>query len=217
MGRALLVGSAAAGQLVLAWGIYRTPWPVLPGQFLLAFGAVCFAFLGIGLIIAMLADNVPSVQAIGQCVFLPMIMIGGVGVPLRVLPGWAQRMAGFLPGHYAVEALDACILPGGRGLAGAPFALGALVLIGAAAFTAGFELFRWEPGPRPLKRIEKGWIALALTAWVLVGSLAARGWEHGKTAVRASPAAATHPVAGPWQQLTGVDLAAIRSDGLPPR
>ena len=218
VGRALLVGSAAVLQLALAWSLYRTPWPALPGQFLLAFGGVCFAFLGLGLVIAMLADNVPAVQAIGQCVFLPMIMIGGVGVPLRVLPGWAQRAAGFLPGRYAVEALDACILPGGPGLTGTPFALGALAVIGAAAFVAGFGLFRWDVGPRAVGRTARGWIALALSAWVLVGLSAEVIRARGK-ANDAAPAARIvpgHAPPEPWQGVTEAEIAAVRYDDLPP-
>jgi hypothetical protein len=79
-----------------------------PGAAALAFLFVTAAFLGIGLLIAALADSVPAVQALGQCIFLPMIMIGGVGVPLAVLPVWAQRIAGFMPGRYAVEVLQPC-------------------------------------------------------------------------------------------------------------
>ncbi len=217
--RVLLVGSAAALQLALAWSLYRTPWPAYAGQFVLAFGGVCFAFLGVGLVIVMVAENVPAVQAIGQCVFLPMIMIGGVGVPLRALPGWAQRVAGFLPGRYAVEALDACILPGGGGLAAVPFALGALGIIGAAGFTAGFGLFRWDTGPRALDRAARGWIALALAAWVLVGALAWTGSCRVPATVQtAAPKGKANPPAlnEPWQRLSANDVAGIRYDDLPP-
>ena len=68
-----------------------------------------FAFIGLGLVIAMMADNVPAVQALGQCIFLPMLIIGGVAVPLASLPDWAQRLSAFFPGRYAVEALQACV------------------------------------------------------------------------------------------------------------
>src|SRR5205814_5536299 len=98
-----------------------------PVQLLIAFIFVAFAFLGLGLLIAALADNVPAVQALGQAVFLPMIMIGGVGVPLRVLPNWAQQVAGFFPGRYAVEALQPCF--NGNGLRHAGFGLVALIVI----------------------------------------------------------------------------------------
>lgn len=218
--RALLVGAAAMLQLALAWSVYRTPWPAHPGQFAVAFGAVCVAFLGVGLVIAMLADNVPAVQAIGQCVFLPMIIIGGVGVPLRSLPDWAQRVAGFLPGRYAVEALDACILPEGGGLGTAKFALGALGVIGAAAFVAGFGLFRWDVGPRPLGGAARGWIGLALGAWVAVGLAAEQGRARPKPAVVAKAGVAVPPMAAvpaePWRGVTEAEVAAVSFEGLTP-
>ena len=49
----------------------------------------------------------------GQCIFLPMLIIGGVAVQLASLPAWAQHVSAFFPGRYAVEAAD---LP--RGAAG---------------------------------------------------------------------------------------------------
>ena len=100
-----------------------------------------------GLVIAMLADTVPAVQALGQAVFLPMIMIGGVGLPLRSLPAWAQTVAGYLPGRYAVEALQACV-NGPHGLRGEAFSLAAMAVIGAAGCAAGANLFRWDAGQR---------------------------------------------------------------------
>src|SRR5205823_11741933 len=72
---------------------------------------VAFAFLGMGLVIAMLAENVPAVQALGQAIFLPMLMIGGIGVRLEQLPEWARHVAAFLPALYAVDAIDAAIRP----------------------------------------------------------------------------------------------------------
>ena len=61
--RFLIVGSAAVMQIVLARIIYGTPWPRHPFGLLIAFVFVTFAFLGMGLVIAALADNVPAVQA----------------------------------------------------------------------------------------------------------------------------------------------------------
>ncbi len=216
--RFVLILSAAALQIGLAWAVYRTPWPAYPASMLGAFACTAFAFLGLGLMIAMLADNVPAVQALGQAVFLPMIMIGGVGVPLRTLPPWAQHVAGFLPGRYAVEALDACIAPGGGGLGGAGFALGALVVIGAAAFVAATGLFRWEAGPRVLNWSARGWITLALTAWAGVGWVAERQYPSraGAVATHSWLEAASPAAAGPWRALTAADFAKIHFDDLPP-
>ena len=114
-----------------------------------------FAFLGLGLVIAMLADNVPAVQALGQAIFLPMIMIGGVGVPLRQFKGsasWVPHVASFLPGKYAVEAFDGCVLDNGGDCGRRGSALVALFLIGLAAIFAGAQTVpvgrRPAAGPR---------------------------------------------------------------------
>ena len=169
--RLVIVASSVLLQIVLARFIYGTPLPQHPVQFLAAFFFVTFAFLGLGLLVAALADDVPAVQALGQCLFLPMILIGGVGVPLAALPAWAQRVAGFMPGRYAVEALQRCITDS-RGLAGAGFALAALAVIGFAAGAIGAKLFRWETGRR-LSHAGYIWVATALLAWLAVGAAAA--------------------------------------------
>ena len=215
--RVVLVLSAVAMQIVLAWAVYRTPWPAHPVQLAGAFAGASFAFLGLGLMIAMLADNVPAVQALGQMVFLPMIMIGGVGVPLRTLPPWARNVADFLPGRYAVEVLNACFVPEGGGLAAAKFALGASGIIGAAAFVAAAGLFRWEAGPRRLNWQARGWIALALAAWVGVGAIAE---VHSKRKMADAPMRSQVVMVStftetPWRALTDKEIADIHFDDLP--
>jgi ABC-2 type transport system permease protein len=165
--RLVIVASAAALQLVLARLAYHTPFPDHPLHVLLAFLMVCLSFLGLGLLVAALAEDVPAVQALGQCLFLPMIMIGGVAVPLSVLPSWAQVVSGFMPGRYAVAALQAGFdeNPGG---AGHGFDYLALALIGAAAGAVGLRLFRWETGRR-LAGSARIWVAASLLSWVAVG------------------------------------------------
>ncbi len=166
LARFLLVASAAVLQIFLARIAYGTPFPQHPIDLTIAFVFVAFAFLGLGLVIADLADNVPAVQALGQSIFLPMIMIGGVGVPLRILPAWAQQVAGFLPGRYAVEAMQPCI--SGKGLSAAAFSLIALAVIGIAACIAGAKLFRWDAG-RHINRSARTWVTIAILAWLAIG------------------------------------------------
>lgn len=169
--RVILMLTAAALQIGLARVLYHTPLPAHPLALAVGFGAVATAFLGLGLVVAAIADDVPAVQALGQCLFLPMILIGGVGVPLAVLPRWAQGVAGFMPGRYAVAALQAGLEPeaelGNRG-----FSLLALGVIAAASLTGGLALFRWDTA-----RAARGrrWLALgaALAAWIAVGLAAA--------------------------------------------
>lgn len=176
IGRLVIVLSAGLLQVVLARVMYGTPFPAHPFELSIAFLFVCFAFLGMGLVIAMLAETVPAVQALGQAIFLPMIMIGGVGVPLRTLPPWAQHVAGFLPGRYAVQAMQACI--NGPGLQRHGFDLIALTIIGLAACLAGAKLFRWDIGQR-IAAGARAWVALAVVAWAGVGLAAERGKRMG--------------------------------------
>ncbi len=95
--RFAIVASSAVLQIAVAWLAFRTPLPRHPWQGAVAFVAVAFALEGLGLVIAALADTVPAVQALGQAVFLPVIIIGGVGVPLATLPAWARTSPASCP------------------------------------------------------------------------------------------------------------------------
>ncbi len=201
--RVLIIASAVLIQIAIARMVYGTPFPAHPGAAALAFLFVTWAFLGMGLLIAALADDVPAVQALGQCIFLPMILIGGVGVPLAVLPVWAQRIAGFMPGRYAVEVLQPCF-NALNGLTGAGFRLGALAVIGLAAGISGTKLFRWETGRR-IARPARWWVAAALTSWVAVGAVA---WQTG----RLKPVL---PETAAWSNITEAEIAQISFEDLP--
>ena len=169
LARYVLVLTAALVQLGQARWIYHMPWPIRPWQLWLAFTVVTFAFLGIGLIISMIANSTHAVQALGQSLFLQMIMIGGVGVPLTILPDWAKTVAAFLPGRYAVQAMDLGVrsVSATSRLYG-PFNLIALLVIGAASAFAAAHLFRWENG-QPLPRRGMAWAALSVVSWGVIG------------------------------------------------
>ena len=171
LARFLIVATSALLQIVLAMSIYKTPLPEHPLQLIVAFAFVSFAFLGMGLVIAMVANSAGAVQALGQAIFLPMIIIGGVGVRLQSLPHWAQHVAGFLPGRYAVEAMNKCVMDTKgepEGLRGAVFQLIALTVIGLAACLIGSKLFRWE-NEQKSGRAAKWWVLLGLSSWAAVG------------------------------------------------
>jgi ABC-type multidrug transport system permease subunit len=201
--RVVIVASAALLQVVMAHMIYHTPFPENPVQTIAGVLIVTGSFLGLGLLVTALADDVPSVQALGQCVFLPMILIGGVGIPLAALPAWAQRLAGFMPGRYAVEVLQLGYADP-QGMRRAGFSILALLVIGVAAATAGSVLFRWDSG-RHIRRGSWAWIALALAAWVAVGTAA------GVTG-RLQPVGSR---SGGYQAVTEEEIGAIGYGNLP--
>ena len=202
LARLLIVASSVLVQIAMARAIFGTPFPEHPGAATVAFLFVIAAFLGIGLLIAALADTVPAVQALGQCIFLPMIMIGGVGVPLAVLPAWAQRLAGFMPGRYSVEVLQPCF-NGLDGMDGDSFRLAALAMIGVAAGVSGAKLFRWEAGRR--RSSARWWVAAAMTSWIAVGIAA---WATGR--LRPLP-----PESAAWAGITARQIAEIGFADLP--
>ena len=167
--RYLIVVTAGIVQLAAAGALGMT-MPNHPWALALVFTFVAFAFIGLGLVIATMADNVPAVQALGQCIFLPMLIIGGVAVQLVSLPEWAQRVSAFFPGRYAVEALQRCVT--GEGLPAVGFNLVVLTLIGVAGCWAGAKLFRWDSQQRFASLDGKAWLAAPLLAWLAAGLLA---------------------------------------------
>lgn len=204
-----IILSAALLQFAVALAIGMT-MPAQPGLLFVAFTVAALSFIGLGLLLAALADTVPAVQALGQCVFLPMLVIGGVAVPLAALPGWARELAGFFPGRYAVEAMQAATV--GRGGEDVPFALLALVLTGLAGAVAGAKLFRWDAGQRFALRADKGWLLAVLAAWLGVGLLAGvRSRASEARVVSAPPVAAAMAavVTAPWEKITAADVAAL--------
>jgi hypothetical protein len=157
-------------------------------------------------VIAALADNVPAVQALGQCVFLPMLIIGGVAVPLASLPEWAQRLSLFLPGRYAVHAIQNAVT--GPGWREAAFSVIALLVIGAAGCVAGARLFRWDAEERFVARPGRWWALVALVPWIAVGVVADSRDRDLRTT---TPSAAATPVAAPPLTLRAEPSSAERA------
>src|SRR4029450_11911456 len=143
------------------------PRPQHPFDLWIPFTVVAFAFLGCGLVIAMMADTVPAVQALGQTIFLPMLIIGGIAGPVASLRDAAQHASAFFPGRYGVETLQACVT--GDGVGSMLFSVSALLVIGVAACTAGAMMFRWDEHEQFAMRRERAWVVLALAAWAAVG------------------------------------------------
>jgi hypothetical protein len=120
-----------------------------------------------------------------------------------------------------VEALQACMT--GAGLGEARFSLLALLGIGTAASVAGIRLFRWDARERFASRGDRGWAAVAVGAWLVVGVAAgARGEAAVHDAAGPAPLAeiplATAPVptvdpAGPPAETAATGPEAAGGDG----
>ena len=162
----LLLLSAGALQVAAA-ALIGTPLPSHPLQLWLAFTLTCAAFLGIGLLITMLADTVAAAQALGQAVFLPMLILGGIAVPRDRVPEWVQGIAAALPGQYAVDAIDGALA--GSGLTRLAPNAAALAIMSVAGVVAAMAAFRWEAGQRVGVRRAAAPLGLAVALWIAVG------------------------------------------------
>lgn len=169
LARFAIILSSAVLLLVVAMG-FGMPLPVRPFELLAAYSVSAFAFLSLGLVIAMLASSAGAVQGMGQCLFLPMIILGGVGVKIEQLPQWGRHVAAFLPSHYAVRVMSECIVKKGAGLHSSysVFDLIALTAIGLSCCLISVKLFRWESEQKSTLAT-KAWALLALAVWVAVG------------------------------------------------
>jgi hypothetical protein len=187
------------------------PWPGNVPGFLLAFALAAFAFLGLGLVIAMVADNVSAVQAMGQCLFLPMLVIGGVAVPLASLPEWAQHLSGYFPGRYAVILLQAAFTAD-HSLAS--FDSIALLAMGLGGVTAAAFLFRWDASDRPTWRRRTSLLLMA-GVWAGVGLTAgALGDKSPPNRERSNLADPLQTAA--WERITARDVADLDYAAVPP-
>lgn len=177
--RFAMIFTSALLLLGVAMG-FGMPLPAHPIQLLAAYTVTAFAFLSLGLVIAMLASSSGAVQGMGQCLFLPMIILGGVGVKIEQLPDWGRHVAAFLPSHYAVRVMTECVVKtvvnkSGVITAGAAlsssysqFDLIALTAIGLSCCLISVKLFRWESEQKTTWST-KMWAAGALAVWVAVG------------------------------------------------
>ncbi|HVT90968.1 MAG TPA: ABC transporter permease [Tepidisphaeraceae bacterium] len=219
IGRVVLVGLAVLIQLVLAHFVCGANWPAHPVRLAIVFLFVIFAFLGLGLVITMLADDVPAVQALGQTVFLPMLIVGGVGVKLAILPDWARHIAVFMPGLYSVEAINQSIqstVPADRWPLSV--SIGALFLIGISGCVAGRMMFRWDSNER-MSPAGRKWVVLAILPWLAVGAFAhVAGYvKLRESSVAIAPATAPGNIQSTgWQSISDADIEKIRYDDLLP-
>jgi hypothetical protein len=217
--RYVLLITAALLQLALGLA-FGMPLPLHLLDLWIGFSLVAFAFMAMGMVIAMLVDNVPAVQALGQCIFLPMLMIGGVAVRLESLPAWAQHIAAFFPGRYAVDVLQASAT--GTGLTRVGFDFLALGLIGLSGSIAAAGMFRWDKSFAP----NKAWVVVALGMWLVVGLLAELqgritvqsmqdtqdvGTSRNYTVSQSAPVPETS-----WRDVTDADYDKIAFSHLPP-
>jgi len=110
------------------FGAGGTNWLLLVLALLLS----ATAFSAMGAFVSVAVKEVFEAQTLANFIRFPMMFLGGVFVPLEVMPGWLQVLARFFPLTYSVEALRAAL--GGRTWATATLDLGALAAFSVVLF-----------------------------------------------------------------------------------
>jgi ABC-2 type transport system permease protein len=112
---------------LVVFGAAETDWLML----FLALVLSATAFSGLGALVSVAVREVFEAQTLANFIRFPMMFLGGVFVPLALMPTWMQIIAHLLPLTYSVEALRAA-------LSGGSWATAAIDLGVLAAFSLLF-------------------------------------------------------------------------------
>jgi ABC-2 type transport system permease protein len=135
---ALFLHCAISGALVIALSAlcFHAALPAMSLAWVLRWCLAYLAFSGVGLLIGTLLDGDKAVLLISQIVFISSMMLGGLMVPLSILPSGLRSVAGALPASYAMGALSAAGLAPRESIV-----LSALTLVCAVL---SLIFFRWD-------------------------------------------------------------------------
>jgi len=140
-----LVHMAIVGAIVAVAGtrIYGATAPTAIPGFLAGAVLVYAAYAGLGALIGVAAGSGTSAILIAQVLYIPSIILGGLMVPLSILPGALQRIALILPASHGMRVMTSL---GGIGAgAGVPWASIAALGSGAVlSFVLAALLFQWD-------------------------------------------------------------------------
>ncbi len=138
----VVIAGVAVG---LGWRPSPTPAGLLAA--VAGLGLASAAFAGIGLAIA---GRLPALRALAglNALFVLLLFLGGVAVPLAVLPGPLAAVGGLTPTAWTVAvligSLDAGAPVDGAAIPGVATSLGALALWAAGALAVASRIFRWS-------------------------------------------------------------------------
>jgi ABC-type multidrug transport system permease subunit len=161
--------------LALAHRFLGAPWPPQPVSLLIFVCLGLLAFASIGGIIAALVNSMQEGVLLTQLFYFPMLFLGGVTIPMTVMPVWLQTVAQFIPMTYFTSGLQP-ILRGRETLFDNLASVGALALTAVLGTFLAVKLFRWEKEEK-LRPAAKFWLLAVLGPFFVLGA-----WQmHAKT------------------------------------
>jgi ABC-2 type transport system permease protein len=132
---------------VIIWAVAARFYGGAAPQNVLGFVAVAglsyLAYAGIGVLIGVAAGNTTVSILVGQLIYIPSIILGGLMVPPSGLPASLRRIALLLPATHSMQAF-AALGAGASGLPGAAGSVGVLAASAGLSFVLAAVLFQWD-------------------------------------------------------------------------
>jgi ABC-type multidrug transport system permease subunit len=154
-------------EFLLARAIFHIPWPPNLPELLVVGTLGLFAFAGIGMVIASVANTSQETQVLCNLLWFAFMFLSGATAPLAQLPEVIRHVALFLPSFYLVFAIQGLMFGGSHLPAMIP-EIAALSLTTATAYLLSLKLFRWDQQMR-LSWRTKAWAIPALVPFVALG------------------------------------------------
>lgn len=123
--------------------LFNAPLPANLLSFALGYLLMAFACSSLGLLIGVISPNSRATVLLGQAIFLPSMMIGGLMFPAHLLPASLSKLALLLPSNHGLNVINGWAA--GAAVSLNPY-LSVLVLFvgGALALGLSLYLFNWD-------------------------------------------------------------------------
>jgi ABC-2 type transport system permease protein len=137
----LVAGTVGVALLLVAATVfYDLRLPQAPAGVVLVYAAGAVAMCAIGFVVAALAPNARTANAIGFVIYFPMIFMAGAVIPRHALASSMRRIGEVLPLAPVVTGLRDAWSGAGVNLV----ALAALAAMIVVASAVGVRVFRWQ-------------------------------------------------------------------------
>ncbi len=154
-------------EFVIARLVFHIPWPAGPVNLFIIGSLGLFAFAGIGMVVASIANTMQETQVICNLLWFAMMFLSGATAPLAQLPEVIRHVALFLPSFYLVYAMQAILFRSASLLGMIPEII-AMVITFGAGYLVSFKMFRWDQQMR-LSWRTKAWALPAVVPFFLLG------------------------------------------------
>jgi ABC-2 type transport system permease protein len=117
--------------------------PLNGGYLFLTLTALAIACSGLGILIGVVSPSTRMTVLFSQAIFLPAMLLGGLMMPLEMLPRAAQLAAQLLPATHGMNAFTGLAM-GGTAVFNPWLSLAVLTAAGLLAYALALYLFSWD-------------------------------------------------------------------------